>query len=348
MVAYDVSRGAERYARALVDILNSRDLDGHLLITLFESDEQSLGADFALDVRRGLMRRVGLDPRVVVRMRRLVADLRPVSVVAHGGESAKYVALALNGKLPYAYVVIGSAHPLLANPLRRAMRRIYVGRAAALVAVSEGLVSEIKQEVGRSDRRIHLIPNGRDPDLYHPNPGSFVREPRVVFIGSLDDQKRPLLFIQTMRDVLDRGIVASAAIVGGGPLLDDVTAEASGFDVLGPRDDVPRILAEADLLVLTSRPPEGLPGVLIEAGLSGIPVVTTDVPGAREIVDHGVTGLVVGVDDRSGLADAIEILLKAPVLRRQMGRAARERCLSSFSIQSSADMWESLLLGMKV
>ena len=347
VVPYDVSRGAERYARSLVDVMNETESDRHVLMTMFEGEEQSLDADLALDVPRGLPRRLGFDPRVILRLRKAVERLRPGCVVAHGGESAKYAALALRGEIPFAYLVIGSNHPLLDNPLRRLMRDFYLSRAAAVVTVSSGLADEMRA-AGVPDETLHVVPNGRDPDRFLPGEPSAREVSRLLFVGRLDDQKRPLLFVSTFAEIRARGLLAAAMMVGGGPLYDSVSVAASqvGIEVLGPRDDVPALLAQSDLLVLTSRPPEGMPGVLIEAGLSGLATVTTDVPGARDVVIDGLTGFVVGVDDETGLADAVEKLLVDDRLRAEMGRAARERCVTEFSLEASAEGWRRVLDGV--
>lgn len=344
VVSYDVSRGAERYARALIDVLNSRASLDHRLMTMFHGPEHGLGADIALDVPRGPLRRAGFDPRVLWRMKDAIADWRPTAVVAHGGEPAKYAAVVA-GDIPYVYVMIGSSHPLLSNPLRKAVRNVYVRRASVIVAVSQHLAREAKVERGFSDVPLRVIANGRDPDLYRPSEKNDELVPEVLFVGRLEEQKRPHLFVSVMRQISERGVDATASIIGGGPLLESVAAQARPLeiDVLGSRSDVPDLLSRASLLILTSRPPEGMPGVLIEAGLSGLPVVTTDVPGAREIVVDGVTGFVVGVDDEKGLADAAEALIADPELRVKMGEAARERCATEFSIAASADAWEDLL-----
>jgi glycosyltransferase involved in cell wall biosynthesis len=167
----------------------------------------------------------------------------------------------------------------------------------------------------------------------------------VLFIGHFDAQKRPEWFVEVIGSLRSRGIGFTAAMVGGGredaALADN--ARAVGIELLGARDDVPSLLATADVLVFTSRPPEGMPGVLIEAGLAGLPVVTTDVPGANEIVEDGVTGLIVSVDDKPELVDAVESLLADRSRRHTMGTAARERCARLFSLESSAAEWETLL-----
>jgi glycosyltransferase involved in cell wall biosynthesis len=123
-------------------------------------------------------------------------------------------------------------------------------------------------------------------------------------------------------------------------------ARSVGVEVLGARDDVPALLGDADLLVATSRPPEGLPGVLIEAGLSGVAAVTTDVPGARDVVEDGVTGLVVPVEEQARLVDSVGLLLEDPDRRKAMGRAARERCLELFTLDATTDEWDEVIRGM--
>jgi len=343
VVSYDIARGAERYAQALTDALNTRGRFQHMLLTMFQAEDDDLDPDVSLEVPRGPMRRVGLDPRAIWRLRRALGRLQPAALVAHGGEPAKYAALA-DGGIPYAYLIIGSNHPRLANPIRRALRSLYIRRAAALVTVSDGLARDVRAEIG-DDARLRVIPNGRDPQVYRPREDGGREVPRVIFVGHLEDQKRPFLFLDLIDEIVARGVSVSAVMVGGGPLLAEVRARAEGVgvEVLGPRDDVPALLAESDLLVLTSRPPEGMPGVLIEAGLCGLPVVTTDVPGAGEVVASGESGLVVGIDDFGGLSDAVESLLRDHGRRASMGAAARDRCVAAFSLDASADRWDTLL-----
>lgn len=348
IVSYDVSRGAERYARALVDSLNRHGPERHLLMTMFRGDEETLAPDVALDVPRGVLRRLGLDPRVAFRMRRVVSDIGPFAVVAHGGEPAKYAAFALRGRARYAYLVIGSSHPKLSNPIRRFMRNVYLTGAAAIVAVSESLAAEVANEQPSVATRIHVIPNGRDPDVYRPGSRDHASRPSVAFVGRLDEQKRPLLFVDMVEELSRRGVAMSSLVVGDGPLRAEVERRADplGIEILGARHDVPSLLSAADLVVATSRPPEGLPGVLIEAGLCGVPVVTTDVPGARDVIEDGVTGIVVPVDDHDVLIDAVTSLVTNPDKRVVMGRAARERCLRLFTIEATVERWRDVIRGL--
>lgn len=99
----------------------------------------------------------------------------------------------------------------------------------------------------------------------------------------------------------------------------------------GYRNDVPSILRESHVVCLPSYR-EGLPRVLIEAAASGRPVVTTDTPGCREIVQDGKNGFLVPVRSASALANALRKLIKDPVLRAEMGERGREYAVEKYSV----------------
>ena len=121
-------------------------------------------------------------------------------------------------------------------------------------------------------------------------------------------------------------------------------ARAAGVRLEGSVDDVAGALRRADVMVFPSRPTgEGMPGVLVEAGLSAVPVVATAVPGTAAIVEDGVTGFVVPVDDLRAMVDATGRLLDDKTLRTSMGEAARRRCAERFSLDSVVSVWSSFL-----
>ncbi len=100
-------------------------------------------------------------------------------------------------------------------------------------------------------------------------------------------------------------------------------------DWLGHVDDMPGVLAQADIVVLPSYR-EGLPKSLIEAAACARPLITTDVPGCREVVTDGVDGLLVPVRDARALARAIARLQDDRPLARRLGAAARVKALAEF------------------
>ena len=92
------------------------------------------------------------------------------------------------------------------------------------------------------------------------------------------------------------------------------------------------VYSDADIVCLPSYM-EGLPKVLLEAGAMGLPSVTTDVPGCRDVVRDGIEGLLVPRQAIGPLAVAIRDLLDSPERRREMGRRARSRVVEEFTLQ---------------
>jgi glycosyltransferase involved in cell wall biosynthesis len=123
--------------------------------------------------------------------------------------------------------------------------------------------------------------------------------------------------------------------------------EASGLVTwLGHVEDMPALFRSVDVVALPSYR-EGLPKGLIEAGACGLPLVTADAPGCRDVVVHGVNGLLVPVRDSERLAAAIAQLQDDPDLRNRMGRAAREKVVAEFDerivIERTMEVYRELL-----
>ena len=341
----DLARGAQTYARELRNALDSSAAE-HRIATIFQSDRGALNADIDLRARSGLGRRVGFSPQALLRLRSHLRSWRPAIVVAHGGEALKYAAFAAGRSTKIVYYKIGSAQTLLRNPLRRIFHRLLVRRADLVAGVSQEMVDEARHLLGASEDRTVHIPNGRDPATFSllASPGG-QRPVRFVFVGHLTRTKRPEQFTDVISALRGRGVEANGIVVGDGPLLEECRRSApSGIEFLGRRDDVPTLLRECDVLLFTSLAEgEGMPGVLIEAGLAGLPTVATDVSGARTVIDEGITGFIVAVDDVEGFINAAERLARDPGLRVAMGSAARTRCLERFTLRSSIDTWQKHL-----
>ncbi|HYA68667.1 MAG TPA: glycosyltransferase family 4 protein [Acidimicrobiales bacterium] len=345
-----VARGAQVYARALVDALDGPGTH-HRLLCLFEGFEDVV-VDEHLGCRTLGEPGAGFDPRVVGRLRSNLARSKPSAVVAHGGDALKYVApvgLLDRGpkRVPVAYYAIGTLADTARHGTRLRLWRAMVARADVVAAVSDDVADECRQVLAVQPARLDVVPNGRDQEVFHPPGDGPPRQvPLVVFVGRLVPAKRPDRFVALVAALRDRGLALDAAIVGDGPQRGALEgpAAAAGVELVGRVDDVAGRLRGADLLVLPSRPAgEGMPGVLIEAGLSGVPVVTTAVPGASTVVEPGHTGEVVPVDDFEALASATAGLVSDPVRRRVMGTAARARCVERFTMTASARVWKRVL-----
>ena len=345
------ARGAQREARALADHLDRPGVRHHRVLSLFAGPDDVV-VDRALDQPGGDRPAVGFDPRVVLRLRATLAQMDPDVVVAHGSEPLKYLVPAMAGRRrPLAYYAIGTySGSDRASQLR--LWRSLLGRADVIAAEGQEVRDECIDRLGVDPRRVVVTPNGRDPEVFHPAPpgedgtASAGPLPHVVFVGALTPGKRPDRFVELVGILRARGVALRATVIGDGPLRSTLAlpAEKARVELVGTRSDVADQLRRADLLVFPSRPEgEGMPGVLIEAALSGLPVVATSVPGVRSIVQDGVTGLVVPEDDLEELVAATATLLEEDDRRRRMGTAARRHGVEQFSLEAVGTVWMGLL-----
>ncbi len=164
--------------------------------------------------------------------------------------------------------------------------------------------------------------------------------PRLAMLGRMGQRKGYDVFLATCRILRDEGIPFDAWLGGGGWGSEQDRAQAHRFirenrleNAVSDLDLLPDISAlyeRTDVLLLTSRR-DPLPRVVMEAMCHGIPVVATRVDGIPEMVEDGVTGILVEPEDAPGFAAAVKRLLENEPLRRQMGAAGRERARMLFS-----------------
>jgi len=156
-----------------------------------------------------------------------------------------------------------------------------------------------------------------------------------AFIGRVTQIKRPDRFLDVVSEMKKRGINLDFFIAGDGELLEmcreRIKREDLPVTILGWQSDIERVLSSADMVVLTSDN-EGTPLSLIQAGMAGLPVVTTNVGSVPEVVLDGVTGIVTGLDVAE-IADALEKLINEKVLRTKLGAAAQEFTMSNFGVK---------------
>lgn len=179
----------------------------------------------------------------------------------------------------------------------------------------------------------------------------------VTFAGRLLRDKGVVEFVEAARLLRGEGVNAIFQLAGdadpgnpsslSGKELDRLRADGDVL-VMGYREDINELFSASHIVVLPSYR-EGLPKVLIEAAASGRAVVTSDVPGCRDAIDPGVSGLLVPVRDPAALAQAIGKLICDPALREQFGRRGRELAEREFTIekvvQAHLDTYEALRVG---
>lgn len=287
------------------------------------------------------------------RSRQTFAELRRCTdacdvVVAHGSTTLDMSALAVAGTgTPFVYRQISDPLFWAASWSRRARVAGLIRRAAAVVALSSGASAVLQAHYRLREERIAVIPNAVPGDgfQYAAEPGSADRgHCRLVYVGALAEEKGVDIAIRSLAATPDAELV----VVGDGPdrtRLEALAGHAAGgrIDFAGSVEDPKPFLRAASLFVFPSRGGDSMPAALIEAGLSGLPSLTTPVGSIADIVVDGETGRVVPIGDQSAFDTALVDLVTSPPTRRRMGRAARERCLEHFTIDRVAPRWLEVL-----
>ena len=238
----------------------------------------------------------------------------------------------------------------------RTFREVARRLPEVILAPSEAVAASLRLP-GRT--RLGVVPDPVDLDRFHPGiPGDRIRrelgiageEPLIGMIGHLTPWKGHEVFLEIARAVADR-IPGSRFVVVGGSIYEThghagypeslrQRAAALGLSdrvtFLGIRDDIPEVLAGLDVLVHAPTAPEPFGRVLVEAMAVGRPVVAARCGGIPEVVEDGVTGILVPSGNVGAFANAVVRLLDDPVLCRRLGGAGRRRAEARFSIEAHA------------
>jgi glycosyltransferase involved in cell wall biosynthesis len=214
--------------------------------------------------------------------------------------------------------------------------------------------AELLKRAGVTESHLRMIRGaGVDTSEFSPSPES--PEPICVVLATrILWDKGVGEFVEAARQLKQGGVMARFVLVGdpdpNNPAsVPEVTLHAWQKEKVvewwGHRDDMVAVFHAAHVVCLPSYR-EGLPKVLLEAAACGRPIVTTDVPGCREVVREGKNGLLVPARDAQALSEALLCLIKNPELRAEMGRRGREIVLKEFSsekvIAQTLDLYEEL------
>jgi glycosyltransferase involved in cell wall biosynthesis len=233
-------------------------------------------------------------------------------------------------------------------------------RVCVLSADHANSVPYLRRAGEREPEKLIEMPNGVDTELFAPGAdGTDLRDRLGIpaeatvaaFVATLDRAhhfKRLDVAIDAVARLGSEG--PHLVVAGGGELLDGFrerardAGAAERVHFLGgvSHSELPAVLRGVDMFVLTTEPPESFGIVLIEAMATGLPVIATDYPGVRAVVDEGRTGFVVPAGDPDAVAGAIrELLSMGAEGRERMGSRGREKAVREWG-------WETLLDRMDV
>jgi glycosyltransferase involved in cell wall biosynthesis len=214
--------------------------------------------------------------------------------------------------------------------------------ADKVVVTTPSMRKEVVTRYEIPEGRVVVIPNYVLTDLFRPIPSKQRLPRRMCFVGRLDKQKNPLALLDAIK-----GLDIELIMVGSGPLEGLLQKKARDENLpvrfLGnvPHGQLPEILNSASLFVLPSHY-EGHPKTMLEAMACGLPVIGTDVPGIRELIEHRETGYLCGTTVEE-IRSAIEEVMEDPDLCFRLGRKAREFVVDTCSLERVAKMELSML-----
>jgi glycosyltransferase involved in cell wall biosynthesis len=302
------------------------------------------------------------DLRALIRLYREMKSARPAIVHTHMakagllGRTAAMLYNASRGGAPRArvihtyhgHVLEGYFSPLMTNvfiTLERMLARV----SDRIIAISPAIERELRDgfSIGRADQ-YRVVPLGFDLSAFAAvDETARIRARReldlpdsamvVSTVGRLTAIKQHRLLLDTVARVAASEPRVVALIAGDGELRADLEASAKQLGIsdrvrfLGWRRDLATIYAATDVFVLTSRN-EGTPVALIEAMASGVPGVSTDVGGVKDVITGEHVGARVRDGDANALASSIVRYLADDTLRRQTGARARAEVLDRYSL----------------
>ncbi len=304
----------------------------------------------------------------VVRMLRDIVLRHEINVIHSHDYKSDLFAYLLRGWMSSSPVrLISTAHAWvllgLKGELYRRLDLAIMRRFDHLIAVSHATKAEMVAGGVPADR-ITVVHNAIDTAVWAPGRGTdeFRSEmrlegafPVIGYVGRINQEKDLFTWLRAFALVARRYPSARCVLVGDGRG-DNTKAELERLaeelgishqvQFPGYRSNLQSVYAAFDVFVLSSRR-EGLPNCILEAMAMGLPVVTTDVAGAKELVKDGNTGYVVPIGDADGLAAALLKIVEDPALRKRFGQAGRQRIESEFSfanrLRRIEDLYDALV-----
>ncbi|MFT6915445.1 MAG: sugar transferase (PEP-CTERM/EpsH1 system associated) [Motiliproteus sp.] len=199
-------------------------------------------------------------------------------------------------------------------------------------------------------QRISRICNGVDVDKFCPDQRT--QSPKMLTIGTvgrLAEVKNQQLLIRAFARLLALNVSTPSAlalvIIGEGSCRNELQSliDELGLNehctLAGNRHDIPQAMQELDIYVQSSKA-EGISNTILEAMASGLPIISTDVGGARELVNDQLNGIIIGNNDESQLVNALNLYVNTPEIRLLHGRASRELSEQAFSLDSMTQQYD--------
>ena len=218
--------------------------------------------------------------------------------------------------------------------------------ADKIIVTTPQMKFEVTKRYNISNKKITIIPNSVDIDLFRPMSEIKRIERRIGFVGRFTPQKNLPLLIEAVSGIKNTSII----LIGDGPLRSELEKKAINLNVktefMGnvSNSRLPELFNSCHLFVLPSGW-EGMPKALLEAMACGLPVIGTDAPGIRDVIEHEQTGLLCR-HDANDISNAIMHIFNDNVLAESLGNNARQYIVDNFSLEKAVEKEIELLTSL--
>ncbi len=312
---------------------------------------------YPIPINRGRLNPIN-ELRSIINLYALYRQVQPdlvyhstVKPVLYGGLAARlaHVPAVVNAMAGLGYIFTDESFK--AHLIRRGFSMMYRivmkhPNAIALFQNPDDKRIFVDECLVKEDHAVVIRGSGVDMDLFHPS--AFHEQTPIVMLASrLLWNKGVAEFVEASRRLLAQGVHARFVLVGDTDPENPASIpreqlqawhDSQQVEWWGWKRDMASILQEADIFCLPSFYREGIPKALIEAAATGLPVVTTNTPGCREIVRHGENGFLIPPHDIDALVDSMKDLIVDSDLRKQMGKRSREIAVKAFSVETVANL----------
>lgn len=356
-------RGAEVFAAELSSLLGS---NGHRVIFagLYSPGQHPLVAEHAENVDLN-GNKSAFSYTLLRRLVALIRETKPDIIQANGSDTLKYAAIARRIYFPHIPVVYRNISMVSswtsAGSMRTLFQRMLFKQVSFVASVGPQSLEDLVKTYHYPAKQTKVIRRGI-PDMPFDHHGSRAlicrtfgfqeSDPVAMHIGQFSDEKNHVFLIDSFSLVIRECPTARLVLIGEGKRFAEMGERIRQLKLeghifmAGHRSPVQEWLAGADLFILGSTI-EGVPGVILEAGMQSVPSVAVSVGGVKEVVRDGDTGILLKDHDPAAFSRAVIRLLTESNTRKQMGSSARRYVQANYSLDSCLrnfeEMYQSLV-----
>ena len=335
--------------RVMLNCINQmpKDKFKHIIISLTDANNFAQTEHHPIEVHC-LGKKLGADLGIHFKLYKLLKQLKPDIIHTYNLASIEYHPIAwLAGVKGHIHAEHGRdiGDPEGLNKKHNFLRRVMAFFIQRYVCVSNDLYRWLVDYVGISKNKALLIQNGINTEQFNLK-ATISDQVRFVIVARISPVKDHLNLLNAMvllKASLNNKSMPRLMIVGDGEQRSKLEnfCEQQGLstvDFLGVREDIPEVLTQADVFVLSSVA-EGIPMTILEAMSASKPIIATAVGGIPEVITDGVEGFLVEKQNPQALAQALEKYIKEPQLISKHGTKARKKILTNFNEKNMVDAY---------